>query len=284
MRKLSILLLIPLVLLSGCTTQLPGVQLPGLPTGAKGGDITVSLSVDSTEIPAGNPLGLSISIENKALMPMKNVNIEITTPEHWNVIQNISGPSEILRDVIWEGIGIYTAPSNVSVDTPYKFYAKITFSMNTSRGASITLVSYDYYKRTGQKSKVSVDTPDTGGPIGIEFGQLSQMSYVYKNQNTTIPLKVILTNRGSGKAYAAGKTEPNSTYLNIVNITTTGMDCGVNSTYLMKDGSVATLMCNIHISSNEAKDINTISPSIQVSYNYIYDLVSPTITVRSVTY
>ncbi|MEM3526137.1 MAG: hypothetical protein QXV37_01875, partial [Candidatus Jordarchaeaceae archaeon] len=210
MRKLSILLLIPLILLSGCTTQ-----LPGLPTGAKGGDITVSLSVDSTEIPAGNPLGLSISIENKALMPMENVNISITEPEDWS---KTSGPNtfpSIQRDGMWEGVWLYTAPSSVMVDTPYKFYAKITFSMNTSRGVSVSLVSYDYYKRTGEKSKVSTQTPDTGGPIGIEFGQLGQMSYMYYGQGAIIPLKVIISNRGSGKAYT-GNT-PNSTNLNKVN-------------------------------------------------------------------
>ncbi len=282
MRKLTILLLIPLLLLSGCVGQIPGIQ-----TGAKGGDISVSLSVDSTEIPAGNPLGLSISIENRAMMPIKNVNIFITKPEKWTQVSGPPSFPDIQRDGIWEGIWLYTAPSSVMVDTPYKFYARITFSMSTSRGVSVTLVSYDYYKRTGERSKVSTQTPDTGGPIGIEFGQLGQMSYMYSGQGATIPLKVIISNRGAGKAYVGN--EPSSTNLNKVKFSYTGdfFSCSIPSgeiVYLMKEGSVATVMCNINIPANQVTDIKTISVSVTVEYNYVYDLVSPTITVRSTTY
>lgn len=282
MKKLTILLLIPLVLLAGCIGGVPGV-----PTGAKGGDISVSLSVDATEIPAGNPLGLSISIENKALMPMKNVNIQITSPEGWSTISQPTSFPDIQREGMWEGVWLYSAPSSVMVDTPYKFYAKVTFSMNTSRGVSVTLVSYDYYKRTGEKSKVSTQTPDTGGPIGIEFGQLGQMSYMYSGQGATIPLKVIISNRGSGKAYIGN--EPSSTNLNKVKFYYTGdyLTCAVgedNVVYLMKDGSVATVMCSINIPADEVTDVKTISSSVRVEYNYVYDLISPTITVKSVTY
>ncbi|MEM5868096.1 MAG: hypothetical protein QXG39_09300 [Candidatus Aenigmatarchaeota archaeon] len=281
MRKLAVLLLIPLLLLSGCVT------IPGVQTGAKGGDISVSLSVDSTEIPAGSPLGLSISIENKALMPMKNISINITAPEGWKLSSPQPSVSDIQREGSWEGVWIYTAPSEVMVDTPYKFYARVTFSMNTTRGASITLVNYDYYKRTGEKSKVSTQTPDTGGPIGIEFGQLGQMSYMYTGQGATIPLKVIISNRGSGKAYVGD--EPNSTNLNKVKFEYSGnfINCSVPDdkiVYLMKEGSVATVMCNINIPADQVSDVKTISVSVTVSYNYVYDLVSPTITVKSTAY
>ncbi len=282
MKKSLILLLIPLITLSGCIAGIPGA-----PTAAKGGDISVSFSVDSTEIPAGNPLGLSVSIENNALNPIENLKVSITYPEGWTSLTNATVTKTIPREGMWEGVWIYMAPSNIEVDTPYKFYAKVTFSMNTSRGASITLVKYDYYKRTGEKSRVSIDTPDTGGPIGIEFGQLGQMSYMYPGQDADIPLKVIITNRGSGKAYVGN--EPNSTNLNYIEFYEASkyINCSVpddNRVYLMRDGSVATVMCHIHISKDEVTDIKSFSIPVTVKYNYVYDLVSPTVTVRSVSY
>ncbi|RLI98448.1 MAG: hypothetical protein DRP00_01950 [Candidatus Aenigmatarchaeota archaeon] len=278
MKKSLILLLIPLIAFSGCIGGIPGV-----PTGAKGGDISVSFSVDSTEIPAGNPLGLSISIENNALNPMRNVKVKITEPEGWTKVMEPTLIGDIEREGMWEGVWIYSAPSNVQVDTPYKFYAKLTFAMNTSRGVSVTLVSYDYYKRTKERSRVSTATPDTGGPIGIEFGQLGQMSYMYSGHETRIPIKVIITNRGAGKAYIGD--EPTSTNLNKVMFYASGknLNCPYDGKeiYLMKDGSVATVMCYIQIPPEEFTDIKSFSVSVRVEYNYVYDLISPTITVLS---
>ncbi len=277
MKIIAILLLL-LIFLSGC------VSVPTQIT-KKGEDVSVSLNLDSTEVPAGSPVGLSISIKNNALTPLTNLDVNVISPEGFTLQSSTQPPKIIEREGEWEGVWLYTTPTSVKVDTPYKFYSKITFSMNTSRGVSVTLVSYDYYKRTGEKSKISTQTPDTGGPIGIEFSPLSQMSYMYSGQGASIPLKVTITNRGSGKSYVG--EEPTSTNLNKVKFYVEGkyINCSVgpnNIVYLMREGSVATVMCTINIPSTEVTDIKSFSVSVIVSYNYIYDLTSPTITVRSI--
>jgi len=274
MKKLSVLLLISIVLFSGCV---------GIPTGGEGGDVLINFGADTTEVPAGNPVGLTVSIENHALNPMEDININIIEPEGWNLHSSpISIPDTLQRDGVWEGVWIYTAPTNVLADTPFRFYGRVTFRMKTERGVSVTLVSYDYYKRTNEKSRISTNLPDTGGPIGIEFGTIGKMSYMYRGQDAVIPLRVIITNRGNGKAYLGD--EPTSTNLNKVYFSASGdyIDCPEGETYLMKEGSVATVMCTIRIPSDEVTDIKTFSVSVTVTYNYVYDLTSPIITVLSV--
>jgi len=267
------------VFLSGCIT----------PSTAGGGPVSVSFEADSTNVPEGGaPVGVAMSVENNALNPISSISASIYAPSGWTISSSPSPPSSMQREGVWEGVWIVTSPTDVLTDTPYTIYGTLTYQMMTRRAVSLTVVSYEYYKRTKTKSSISTVTSDTGGPLGISFSGVGQLSYMYTGQPSKVPFKVVINNRGGGKAFWDGSS-PSTTNLNYVNFAAQGPGGGVGVTcslsdskvYLTKDGSSATVSCTLDIPAI-TQEVLVSQVTITLQYNYVHDLKTQTITVTDI--
>lgn len=272
------------VFLSGCITAGPSVGV--------GGAIDVSFVVDSTSVPKNSPMGATITMENNALVSVTNVRAMLYGPMGWDLgstkTASIIRPEDI-REFVWT-----IRTPDVEADTPYNIYAQTNYDMTANKTVTITIVTYDYYKRTKTKSGISPSPVDLGGPIKIDFGDIGRTQYIYPGETSTdIPIRVIITNVGPGKAYLQG-TEPSlDNGLNKLTVSYRSTDdvlycedlpAGSGDLDLTRDGTSAYLSCRITVDYddvNNAGGLATFTGTVTGSFSYIQDIKSPTIVVTS---
>lgn len=283
MRKtLGLLALIGIIALSGCVGPISTV-----PTAA-GGEIAVGMLVEETTVPRGSPVGVTVTVENKALVNVENVYAEVYGPLDWSGFSK-KGPYTIRpeesRDFYW----VLTSPT-VSADTRYTLYGKVQYDMTVDKTFTATVVTYDYYKRTKKISTVEESATNVGGPVSISISAAGAQRYIYPEQESIrFPVKVVINNRGAGKVFLQGSQPTLEDGLNKVSVTVSStnnvLSCAdvPGTVTLGKDGTYALISCDLIINKAdiEASGIATYTGTITVQFSYIQDFSSPTITVTA---
>lgn len=277
---LGLLALIGIIALSGCTVPVPSPA-------AGGGEIAVGMLVEETTVPRGSPVGVTITVENKALVPVENVYAEVYGPLDWSGFSK-KGPYTIRpeesRDFYW----VLTSPM-VSADTRYTLYGKVQYDMTVDKTFTATIVTYDYYKRTKKISTVEESATNVGGPISISISAAGAQRYIYPEQESIrFPVKVVINNRGPGKVFLQG-SQPTVDGLNKVSVTVSStnnvLSCAdvPGTVTLGKEGTYALISCDLIINRAdiEATGIATYTGTITVQFSYIQDFSSPAITVTA---
>ncbi len=277
---LGLLALIGIIALSGCTVPVPSPA-------AGGGEIAVGMLVEETTVPRGSPVGVTITVENKALVPVENVYAEVYGPLDWSGFSK-KGPYTIRpeesRDFYW----VLTSPM-VSADTRYTLYGKVQYDMTVDKTFTATIVTYDYYKRTKKISTVEESATNVGGPISISISAAGAQRYIYPEQESIrFPVKVVINNRGPGKVFLQG-SQPTVDGLNKVSVTVSStnnvLSCAdvPGTVTLGKEGTYALISCDLIINRAdiEASGIATYTGTITVQFSYIQDFSSPAITVTA---
>jgi hypothetical protein len=276
-KHLLPMVLLSVAILSGCITQL---QRPaGPPT--VGGPVAIGLSVDATSVPGGTPVGVAITVDNGALSDITDVNVSISG---WSATGMPDSQSAGVISSLFSQDFVFTPTTPaVTVDTPYTVFASVDYDMTTSKSLTATVVSYQYYKRTGTKSTITPSPVENGGPIKIDFYDIAKVPYLY-GTSATVPIKVAITNVGGGKAYTGtpevGGTE---TGLNWITVTVTGLNCPnlpASGRVYLRDGQTAYLSCTLTVTGG--LDVQTASATVGASFGYIVDMQSPTIMVTAV--
>ncbi|MEM5868094.1 MAG: NEW3 domain-containing protein [Candidatus Aenigmatarchaeota archaeon] len=279
-KMLGLLALIGIIALSGCTVPVPSPA-------AGGGEIAVGMLVEETTVPRGSPVGVTITVENKALVPVENVYAEVYGPLDWSGFSK-KGPYTIRpeesRDFYW----VLTSPM-VSADTRYTLYGKVQYDMTVDKTFTATIVTYDYYKRTKKISTVEESATNVGGPISISISAAGAQRYIYPEQESIrFPVKVVINNRGPGKVFLQG-SQPTVDGLNKVSVTVSStnnvLSCAdvPGTVTLGKEGTYALISCDLIINRAdiEASGIATYTGTITVQFSYIQDFSSPAITVTA---
>jgi len=279
-KMLGLLALIGIIALSGCTVPVPSPA-------AGGGEIAVGMLVEETTVPRGSPVGVTITVENKALVPVENVYAEVYGPLDWSGFSK-KGPYTIRpeesRDFYW----VLTSPM-VSADTRYTLYGKVQYDMTVDKTFTATIVTYDYYKRTKKISTVEESATNVGGPISISISAAGAQRYIYPEQESIrFPVKVVINNRGPGKVFLQG-SQPTVDGLNKVSVTVSStnnvLSCAdvPGTVTLGKEGTYALISCDLIINRAdiEATGIATYTGTITVQFSYIQDFSSPAITVTA---
>lgn len=279
-KMLGLLALIGIIALSGCTVPVPSPA-------AAGGEIAVGMLVEETTVPRGSPVGVTITVENKALVPVENVYAEVYGPLDWSGFSK-KGPYTIRpeesRDFYW----VLTSPM-VSADTRYTLYGKVQYDMTVDKTFTATIVTYDYYKRTKKISTVEESATNVGGPISISISAAGAQRYIYPEQESIrFPVKVVINNRGPGKVFLQG-SQPTVDGLNKVSVTVSStnnvLSCAdvPGTVTLGKEGTYALISCDLIINRAdiEASGIATYTGTITVQFSYIQDFSSPAITVTA---
>ena len=280
-KTLGLLALIGIIALSGCVAPIG-------PTPTVGGEIAIGMLVDETTVPKGSPVGVTITVENKAQAPIENVYAEVYGPLDWSGFEK-KGPYTLRPNDIREFFWVLTAP-DVSADTQYTLYGKVQYDMTVDKTFTATIVTYDYYKRTKTVSSVSESSADEGGPIDISISAVGAQRYIYPDQETVeFPIKVIITNRGGGKAFLQGTQPTLEDGLNKVAVTVSSTNNALvcedvpGTVYLTREGTYAFISCDLVVKREdvEATGVATYTGTITVSFSYIQDLSSPPITVTA---
>ena len=280
-KALALLALIGIIALSGCVT-------PPFPTTAAGGEIAVGMLVEETTVPRGSPVGVTVTVENKALVPIENVYAEIYGPLDWSGFSK-KGPYTIRpeesRDFYW----VLTSPM-VSADTRYTIYGKVQYDMTVDKTFTATVVTYDYYKRTKKVSTIEESATNVGGPISISISAAGTQRYIYPEQESIrFPVKIIIQNKGPGKVFLQGSQPTLEDGLNKVRVTVSSTNNALsctdiaNAVTLGKEGTYALISCDLVINKAdiEASGVATYTGTVTVQFSYIQDFSSPGITVTA---
>jgi len=279
MRKVEICLLILVLLFSGCVSPIQTTQVPK--------DIRVELKVDTTTIPAGGKLGVTMNIENYAEFAITNITAKVYGPPGWG---GDIGVNRTYGKLDPYGTGFefnwtLRAPSDVIYKKYYKIFGDIRYKGYTRKVVTITGVSYDYYKRTGSGSGFSV-SESLGGPIEIDIVPSQSQLIAYEADTLPFKFSVIISNKGKGMPCSDYECKNISKVIFNFNKLTQNVkiacEKGPGEINLIKSGKYAHFECSGNLTN--VKEISTQLVGFIVNYTYMETLSSPTITVEPVSF
>ena len=278
MRKVEICFLILALLLSGCISPIQTQESK---------DIRVELKVDTTTIPAGGKLGVTMNIENYAEFEISNITAWIYGPPGW---EGDIGVSRSYGKLAPYGTGYefnwtLRAPSDVTYKKYYKIFGDIRYKGYTRKVVTITGVSYDYYKRTGSSSGFSV-SESLGGPIEIDIVPSQSQLIAYEADTLPFKFSVIISNKGKGKPCSDYECKNIGKVIFSFSRLTSNVEIAcekVGEINLIKSaGRYAHFECSGNLTN--VKEISTQLIGFIVNYTYMETLSSPTITVEPVRF
>jgi len=300
-RLLPLLLLIGVVATAGC--QIGGTRIGqggtevGLACPGSGVTEGISLtdwSFDFNQIYGSEAVGLTLTAENFGGKDGTLVSYNIfgpdivtsgATPMQWTSDKSIAGTiNQALpapnTDLGMPG-GMYTdtwtmtAPSGLTVETPFTFNVRTTYDYSTSFSGVLTVVSSTYLRTLPEEERKALIQSGglsaqcfTGGPIKIE-GAAGTHFVDPGGASKTVRFKI--TNVGTGFPFynTADKTyngiDTSTMYKVHVQPTTTGITC-TDQTITLSRGQVGTFSCTFTAGTPTYKTDFTFQVDIDYQY------------------
>jgi len=286
MKSLLILLLIFVILISGCVEQETLVT-----TGTKDGVKIKGFSFDRSSIYAGDPVGLNLEIQNVGdveaelqaikIYGLMNRTVELKTDDILSPglpNENIEGESQYYRE-------IFEAPY-VSASTTFNFGARVEYRYRSIYTGTLRVVEGSYLESLSAEDRDSlldnsgvISASVTGGPLSVS--PVKGRGFIVDGGSMTRPILFKVTNAGSGYTYT-GSIETGNYQ---VTITSDGLEyCGIveggtpNPTIKLSKGKSRIFSCNFTTPSEVVNKMDVIF-SISFDYNYYVDGTT-TITIE----
>jgi hypothetical protein len=280
MKKLIPFLLIGIIILSGCLSQ----------KRVGNGVISSELIPDVTSTQAGSPVGVILRIDNQAKNPIKDVDASLYGSSEWKIDGKDITTAVYHANIIpslnsMEKVWVVAAPK-VDITTAYRIFAKVDYNYEFNRDVLLNLVTFDYFKRTKTKPSFTLYPSKLDGPIGVEFGDLDNIPYIYEtNEPTVFSIKVFINNVGLGRAYR-GEPKVNlgldrvkvsivksSNIVRLKDCTPDLISSSENRDEfivdLIDEGTHGIISCNVEVPQGFVTDLNTVRLSVRVEYSYI---------------
>lgn len=252
-NKAFIVLLASVVVLSGCT-------IPGLPGGGTGpatassNGIVITKFVPSfTEVRSGQPLTLTLSIQNVGGAIAKDLVSQIfggiSTGTGWSFTSGSATqtlaptqlrPPDLVNNLPGESLDYswtVNSPSGLQVTTPYTASVRVSYHYNTSASASMRFYTNSYlqslpatqYQALVKAAAVQSQT-SSAGPLAISFSSGSRPLVLYSSASVSpnpaenFSLQISFNNVGNGNTLdptvALPSNDPNSLYKVAYTLTT----------------------------------------------------------------
>jgi hypothetical protein len=241
--KWLLILLVFIVILSGCT--FPGGG-GGAQTVSGNGIVITKFSPDFSEIRSGEPIMLTLSIQNVGGAIANNIVAQIfggvssgtgwvfdaDTPATKALTPSSLRPADPVNNLPGESLDYVwrvTSPAGLKVKTSYDAGIRVYYIYNTSAIATVRFYTNSYLKSLPQtqyqsliKSAGVISQASSAGPISISFSTGARPLVIYGTPGETYALQITFNNVGSGNAIDPTSTPwPNSEYRNLYYITYT---------------------------------------------------------------
>ena len=227
---LSLLSLVVVVFLSGCIGQ----STP--PEGTGIGVIIKDFSPDLVEYSSGEPVSLSLTVQNVGDADATEVKAELFSlnPAEWGGAfstmsigtLNKAIPSQQVPGDEYTDEWSLTAPSPSVPTQSYPASVRVSYMYTTEAVASMRFVTSDYIKslkaseqEAARSSSGLVSSQSSGAPIKVQFTAGTKPFIVYTNDASNpsqFQFQIIITNVGQGSLYDpqsdGGKITTNSRY------------------------------------------------------------------------
>ncbi len=232
MKKILLLLiLIAVVVFSGCTNQPPDGQNLACPgAGATDGITITDFSFDYSPVYAGESPGLNLEVQNNGGEVGNLLGVDIFGPEVTPVGKNATdlqwGTSKSLTKTFktgegelnppdvemsmpggpWSDVWTLTAPTSLATDTDYTFNARVRYSYKTTFTAVLTVMSSTYLRSlSAEKRQALINSGGlsqqcySGGPLSVTGAAGTHFVDPKPKDEKTIRFKI--DNVGSGYTY-----------------------------------------------------------------------------------
>ena len=196
---LSLLLLIPLMLLAGCTKSV---------TEFKSGLVIEKFSPEISTVASGSPIGMTVVVKNVGEATAERVSAFLTGLSGWTLDRNVKNmePATLTgsnKELGFEGEGgtatwSLTAPL-VESDQTYTPIVFVSYLYSTSATILIKGVSLDYFKSLPEEEQQKVGggvtvVKSTAGPITVSVK--SQQALI--SGGVDVPIEIEFKNEGGG--------------------------------------------------------------------------------------
>jgi len=292
-RILPLLMLIGLIVTSGCIGQTPTQSQPGT-----NGVVITDFSPDATSIMAGETVNLNLEAQNVGGAKATNVNGNMygvtfgsgefdwtrTQGEQiFNIANQLLPPEEgVSGEISPPYIWVLRAPTGIKSDTTYSFDVRVEYTYSTDVTGILTFASESYWNSLSKSEKDALvskagvsQMTQTGGPISVTLyaGQKQRPFVIYSGVNE-YPMRVTINNVGSG--------EPKDV-INLVSAkASTGMSiqCTIPENGIrLSRGKTANFPCTLRL--DNANIMNKQDFTVGFSFSYVWRVDSSTdITVK----
>lgn len=204
-RKITLILLIVTVTVSGCT-QNDGATVK---TTQNAGMTIDMFSTFPSNVLGGSEVQLRIGVQNTGGADAEQVSMQLfNLPETWRGSERqISfgtlrppNPEDDIPSVPRERTVTLGAPDiDESIKIPYEVHGRLNYEYETTGVSQIELMGFDRFRET-ERTRENVDVDNTGGPIQLDIRTRSPIVF-YSDDNSASRLCVIVRNTGDGKAY-----------------------------------------------------------------------------------
>ncbi len=287
-RLLPLLLLIAAIGIAGCAGvgQQGGKEtLACSGAGSTDGIAITDFSFDFDEIYGGEQVGLTLTAENVGgasgtltSYQLFGINFNVTDPLRWTITPSESSKTVNLKlDAPNTDLGIpggmdtrtwtLTAPSGLTVETPFNLHGRITSNYSTSFSGILTVVTSEYLRSLpAEERKALIQSGGlsaqcyTGGPLMIEAA--AGTHFVDPSGTKNIRFKV--TNVGTGAPFwnttdntYKGITPETMYAINVRSILTGTVTC-TGGKYTLSRGQTGSFTCTF----------NTVTPTLKTDYPF----------------
>lgn len=283
-RKITLLLLIATVAVSGCT-QNDGATVE---TTQNTGVTIDRFSTFPSSVLGGSEVQLRIGVQNTGGADAEQVSMQLfNLPETWRGSdKRISfgtlappNPEDSIPSVPRERTVTLGAPDlERSIKIPYEVNGRLSYEYETTGVSQIELMSFDRFRQT-ERNREDVSVENTGGPIQLDIRTRSPIVF-YSDDNSASRLCVIVRNTGDGTAYLPSSSDDglDQVELSVKSSGEFGLEPVEDSVAQLVEGRGVQCYRFTGLSEDDASIQTTVPVRITASYGY-YKEVSSEVTV-----
>jgi hypothetical protein len=290
---MPLLALVLVIFLAGCVGQSKGTS------GTSNGVIIKDFSPDFAEVAPGEPVVLSLTIQNVGDADATNTEADLFTlnPTEWGTLNPLiigTLTKAVPADKVPGGdySGEWNFPVAPSINVPSKIYtatARVKYDYVTNASATVRFITNDYLRSLqpseqdkARKASGLISQVSSNAPIKISFSASSR-PFVVPPNGGSFSFQIILTNAGQGNPYNSEPIGTSSLYkmditTNNVISTNVNLNCPSLTTagtsgyeVRLPKGESKTISCTISAGSATIDNVLEGSINVMVTYKYFVD-------------
>jgi len=273
MRKyLGLLLLIPIIFLSGCISQ------PSGQTGRPIGVVIKKFYPDVSEIYAGESVTFFVTVENIGEEDAEDVKAKLFgLGTDWGGEVGVEKEIGFLEKAVEENGGEgdawwdVTAPSTIRGEyVDYPAQVRVSYKYKSHGQGILKVINSEYKRLHPEEAETSgAEFQATSAPVEIRLSGVAK-PFIFREEGQTAYLEIKLGNIGQGKNYLEDLLDRK---VRIDEITVNDQPCLNDIPQIVRlpreKGDYKTISCKFELPSVE--EWTTIPIYVEVSYNYFVD-------------